>query len=510
MLDKSRVRVTSAAENLSYNRAMGVLDGMMQKMMIFDLSRKGSFTVRNKGSLVSRDEDVSVQLRLTEAALAWFDKNPNLDTEAANVICKGLVILFRRLEELSRKFEEKQRLAEKARQEAFDREKAQEAQLRIQELERERLALEAVSSALTGVLNSMGDSVQSDESDSKSAFLKADEGDTDAEEISIMDRTGARETSLSLSGSTSPTCSSTSTLSLPHSTLSTAAPLGHQGSRESFESLATSRSHSANPHLPSHHQQQQYSHPQPRRPRPQGRRQHPQFRSTAVNGSLSNSSTPPPFESGSASSSYMIHHSQQALEVALSVGGGIIWPPLGLYEHFASCINNLACYNNSAIRTAMKSSGLFKIRDNLIEKLGNMDGGASSVARLNGGTVASGGPGFGNPYIFHPQPQHPSPILGGSLLSGGPQNQFVKPSTSSSSSSTHHDSDGNSQQDAQSGHGHQAQNTHRAALSSSVPTPAALSSRKGGSGNFGGQKRASQLQQQQARSGLGLAFPSVI
>ncbi|KAF9960393.1 hypothetical protein BGZ65_012350, partial [Modicella reniformis] len=98
MNEKIKVRVSSAAEHLSYNRAMGVLDGMMQKMMIFDLSRKGSVTARNKGSLVSRDEDVAVQLRLTEAALTWLDKNPNLDTEAANVICKGLVLLFRRLE----------------------------------------------------------------------------------------------------------------------------------------------------------------------------------------------------------------------------------------------------------------------------------------------------------------------------------------------------------------------------------------------------------------------------
>ncbi|KAG0046828.1 hypothetical protein BGZ83_008006 [Gryganskiella cystojenkinii] len=513
MLDKSHVRVTSAAENLSYNRAMGVLDGMMQKMMIFDLSRKGSFTARNKGSLVSRDEDVGVQLRLTEAALAWFDKNPNLDTDAANVICKGLVILFRRLEELSRKFEEKQRQAEKARQEAMDRDKALQAQLRAQELERERLALEAVSSALSGVLDSMGgDSGQSDESDSKSVLLKADEGDTDAEEISMMDRSHVGGTSISLSGSTSPTCSSSSTLSLPHSTFSAAAPASagsHQASRESFESLATSRSPSANSHLPPHHQQQQqhqHQH-QNRRPRPQGRRQHPQFRSAVVSGSYSNSSTPPAFDIGSSSNSLMLHHHHH--DGPMSVGGGIVWPPLGLYEHFASCINNLACYNNSAIRSAMKSSGLFKIRDSLIEKLGKTEGGASGIARLISGTSGPGGPAFGNPYLYHPQPQHPSPVLGSGPLGGGssngPHNQFVRPSTSSSSSSSHHDSDGNShlsQQDA---------NTSSNILNttSNISGPSSTKSGSGGSGQQQQRKRSSQ-QRQTARSGLGLGFPSVI
>ncbi|ORY97113.1 hypothetical protein BCR41DRAFT_390602 [Lobosporangium transversale] len=270
MHDKAKVRVTSAAENLSFNRTMGVLDGMMQKMMIFDLSRKGSVTVRNKGTLVSRDEDVAVQLRLTEAALAWFDKNPNLDTEAANIICKGLVFLFRRLEELSMKFEEKQRQVEKEHQ-------AEKARQNALEKERERFALEAVTSALNGVLDSLDDSSQSDESDSKSILLKADKGDTDAEELAVecsedlsassssdTVKTPGNRQGLSLSGSISPTSSTSSTFSLPLSTLSANAAQSSMG--------------------------QQF-------------------------------------------------------------------------------MSDPTCYNNSAIRAAMKSSGLFKIRDSLIEKL---------------------------------------------------------------------------------------------------------------------------------------------
>ncbi|KAF9964878.1 hypothetical protein BGZ70_005793 [Mortierella alpina] len=398
MLDKAKVRVTSAAENLSYNRAMGVLDGMMQKMMIFDLSRKGSITARNKGSLVSRDEDVGVQLRLTEAALAWFDKNPNLDTDAANVICKGLVILFRRLEELSRKFEEKQRRAEKARLEALERERALQAQLRAQEQEQERLAMEAVSTALSGVLDSFGDSGHSDEYDTKSVLLRADEGDTDAEELSVDQRTTGEESLASegltapLSGSISPTGSSASTLSLPLSTFSANAVL----TRDASDSPGASRTPpGSNPTHVQHQQPHQHQLHQRQQP---GRRHQRQLHQSRYSASFSNSSTPPALPDPTAS----MHMPSQDLTVSGS--GGIFWPPLALYEHFANCINNLACYNNSAIRAAMKSSGLFKIRDSLLEKLGKMGNDPAS-----GTGMANGGQYLGVPshhHQHHQQHQH--------------------------------------------------------------------------------------------------------
>ncbi|KAF9094662.1 hypothetical protein BGX23_001775 [Mortierella sp. AD031] len=398
LMDKTKVRVTSAAENLSYNRAIGVLDGMMQKMMIFDLSRKGSITVRNKGTLVSRDEDVGVQLRLTEAALSWFDKNPNLETDAATVICKGLVILFRRVEELSRKFEEKQRQAEKARQEAMESNRVLQAQIRAQEQERERLALEAVSSALNGVLDSFGDSGQSDESDSKSGLLKVDEGDTDAEEVSV-ERAGdessgsdAADTSriripAPLSGSISPTCSNTSSLSLPLSTVSgnmTQPGMIQQiNSGETYDSLGISASPSGSPCSSQQRQQRHHHRHQTNRRHRHLQQQRP---ASMTSSSLSSSSTPPALPD--PTNTVLFHNH----DLTLHGRGGISWPPLGLYEHFANCINNLACYNNSAIRAAMKSSGLFKIRDSLIEKLGKL---ASAPAAAGSG-----------PYGYPPSSQH--------------------------------------------------------------------------------------------------------
>ncbi|KAI1320523.1 hypothetical protein EDD11_000485 [Mortierella claussenii] len=501
MHDKTKVRVTSAAEHLSYNRAMGVLDGMMQKMMIFDLSRKGSVTLRNKGMLVSRDEDVGVQLRLTEAALVWFDKNPNLDTDAANVICKGLVTLFRRLEELSRRFEEKQRLVEKSRIEALVRKQA----LQAQEQERERLALEAVSSALNGVLDSLDDSGQSDESDSKSILLKADEGDMDAEEVSV-ERTGESsgsdvaetpmgEFSSQLSGSTSPTGSSTSTLSLPLSTLSNSAgPSGtvHTSTRDSFEPQGMSRSPSlANPqhssqwhphqHHHRHHQQQQN-----RRHRPM------QARSANVSYSLSNSSTPPAIPD--PSNTFLAPTQEPG-------AGGIFWPPLGLYEHFANCINNLACYNNSVIRTAMKSSGLFKIRDSLIEKLDKLEGSHATANGSMGGINASQYPQYmtSAPPLHH----HPSPLLNSS---GYAQHQFVQLPVSSSSSSTHHESDSTSN-DADGCHS----TINQGLLNSKIDTTGLSSSKSASHGLSNGDRaRKRQSQRQSHQVGLDLGMSSVI
>ncbi|KAF9934047.1 hypothetical protein FBU30_003557 [Linnemannia zychae] len=433
LMDKTKVRVTSAAENLSYNRAIGVLDGMMQKMMIFDLSRKGSITVRNKGVLVSRDEDVGVQLRLTEAALSWFDKNPNLETDAANVICKGLVILFRRVEELSRKFEEKQRQAEKARQEAVERDRALQAQIRAQEQERERLALDAVSSALNGVLDSLDDSGQSDESDAKSGFLKADEGDTDAEEVSVG-RAGDESSGSDIadtgrigipalpSGSTSPTCSNTSSLSLPLSAMSQRI-----NSKELHDSLDNP---SSPPDVPSTSQLQQQRHHHTNR-----RYRHLQQRPTSVSSSSpSNSSTPPALPDPTGG---VLFHSH---DLTLNGSEGIYWPPLGLYEHFANCINNLACYNNSAIRTAMKSSGLFKIRDSLVEKLGKI-GGTSGMGL---GFMSANGTGV-HSYALSQQQIYPhhhyqsSPVLNSFVSFQGPS--LFNQSASMSLTTNPHDAD---------------------------------------------------------------------
>ncbi|KAF9999742.1 hypothetical protein BGZ79_006666 [Entomortierella chlamydospora] len=477
MHDKSKVRVTSAAENLSYNRAMGVLDGMMQKMMIFDLSRKGSVTLRNKGTLVSRLEDVAVQLRLTEAALTWFDKNPNLDTDAAGLICKGLVTLFRRVEDLSRKFEEKQEQAEKARQEALEKERALQAQMRAQEREKERLALEAVSSVLSGVLGSLDDSEGSDDSDSKSILLKANDGDTDAEEVNV-ERDGdsfdseegevpTGKAGVLLSSSSSPTCSSTSTLSLPLSTLSPnfAQPSSGQQAKEFIESQD----------FHSHQHQHQHGHRQSRR----HRSAHSQSANTYA---ISNSSTPPAVPDPSGN---ILVHSHE-------LGGAMFWPPLRLYEHFANCINNLACYNNSAIRAAMKSSGLFKIRDSLIEKLG----------KLGEGSAKAPGPNNDATNFLYSSQQHlqPMPFLNST---GFIQNQFIHQPVSSSASSTHHESDSNSNGDGRvnsTNHSNQPKLDGTNYISNTTTGhPSSKSSRA--------RKRQSH---QHGQTGLGLEMPSVI
>ncbi|KAF9355343.1 hypothetical protein BGX26_006686 [Mortierella sp. AD094] len=478
MHDKSKVRVTSAAENLSYNRAMGVLDGMMQKMMIFDLSRKGSVTLRNKGTLVSRLEDVAVQLRLTEAALTWFDKNPNLDTDAAGLICKGLVTLFRRVEDLSCKFEEKQVQAEKTRQEALEKERALQARMRAQEREKERLALEAVSSALSGVLGSLDDSEESDDSDSKSILLKANDGDTDAEEVNIErdgDSSGSEEGEVPtgkaaalLSGSSSPTCSSTSTLSLPLSTLSAniVQPSGGQRAEESVESQGH------------HSHQHQHGNRQSRRHRST------HSRSANMSYAISNSSTPPAVPDPSGN---ILVHSHE-------LGGGMFWPPLRLYEHFANCINNLACYNNSAIRAAMKSSGLFKIRDSLIEKLGKLGEGSVMVPGLSNDAA--------NFLYSSQQHQQPMPFLGSTGFS---QNQFIHQPVSSSASSTHHESDSNSNSDSRvnstnhSGSNQPLLDNTNYISNTTTGHPSSKSSRA--------RKRQSH---QHGQTGLGLEMPSVI
>ncbi|KAF9428838.1 hypothetical protein BGZ94_000845 [Podila epigama] len=607
--DKTKVRVTSAAENLSYNRAMGVLDGIMQKMMIFDLSRKGSVTVRNKGKFVSQDEDVGVQLRLTEAALTWFDKNPNLDTNAAQLICKGLVILYRRVEELSQKFEAKQRQAEKAQLEAIERSRTLRAQLDAQEQERERLALEAVSSALSGVLNSLGDANNGEEFDAKSVLFKADEGDTDAEEV-VVERADESLSSGSdgtealmmgpggggapLSGSTSPTGSSTSTLSLPLSAFSATMATSDannsgrvyrhssQHTRESFESsghprspvsgtsgtvskhglmMDESQSHHPtatinqhqphNPHsyyshhhqLHHHHHHLQHSHHS--RHQTSRRHQHLQSRSS--------SSTPPAVMDHNMMMVHHHHHHHYLHQPDLASGNGNFWPPLILYEHFATCINNLACYNNSAIRSAMKSSGLFKIRDSLLEKLGTLNDGSDLGSGSGSGSSSNVGP---YPYHHplwqqhqHQQQQqqqqqhsqsyqhnhqvplhHPAPVAARPL---GALGQSTQTSSASSTSPTYKETDipdnnnnNSSNTLLQNPNLNNSKSTIASATGSpSSPAPSSSASRKDHAKTQNthslpshasqGRKRQSQRSSQSGQSGqsgfgLGLAFSSTL
>ncbi|KAF9972621.1 hypothetical protein BGZ73_004227 [Actinomortierella ambigua] len=408
---KAHVRVTSAAEHLSLNRALGVLDSIMQKMMIFDLSRKSSVTVRSKGALVTRDEDVGIQLRLTEAALTWFDRNPNLDTESAHLVCKSLVLLFRRVEELSRKFEERQRQAEKARLEALAMELALAEKKAKEDREARRLAMHASAVSLAGTLGSaLEPSVKDDEEEVEtgSALFNV-EGDTDAEEVTSEGAFYAIENSRlgdaatvagsghhedsGDSGATSPTGSTTSTLSLPLSTYSMAMARAANEGRALDEfrhryvvtppeqgspgSVGGSRTGVEQPvgsgqALLSHQQQQRgrLLHGRPVRP--------DSLYSVGSSGTASPvgyaSATNHGYRGSSPLDTLLLGATMDAntaVEGGQSGGGdGLPWPPLRLYEHFVACINNLACYNNSTIRAAMKSSGLFKIRDGLIQELG--------------------------------------------------------------------------------------------------------------------------------------------
>ncbi|KAF9364321.1 hypothetical protein BGX34_001907 [Mortierella sp. NVP85] len=508
MNDKIKVRVSSAAENLSYNRAMVVLDGMMQKMMIFDLSRKGSFTVRNKGTLVSRDEDITVQLRLTEAALAWLDKKPNLDTEAASMICKGIVFLFRRLEELSRRFEEQQRQAEKIRQKELERKRALEAQMRAEEQERERLALEALSSALHGVFDHLEDS-ESDELETKSFLLKAEEGDTDAEEVSIHhvdDESLASDSgevsiregpTVPRSGSSSPasTSSTASVLSLPHPTFSEAPMHGNVYSvdaRDSFESQSGSKSPSTTQQHPSSVRHQRHRSPQSRHSRSAQSR----F-STISSPTMVSSTTPVLPESISTS---MAHRQDKDFD-----GSGLMWPPLRLYEHFVMCINNLACHNNSVIRTAMKSSGLFKIRDSLVEKLGQPTPNATSGGHHPLTTMEP------HQHQFQNLSQHPSPS---SVSPGFNHHPFVYSESSSAPLALNEVDMGfhgaaydNNVQSPGSANPYSISRTAQ-----DIPPNAnsTISTTTGRPGSMGNRPRNRSSQQRTSPMGLGLGLPSVI
>ncbi|KAG0242468.1 hypothetical protein BGW41_004036 [Actinomortierella wolfii] len=421
---KANIRMTSATEHLSYNRALGVLDSIMQKMMIFDLSRKTSITVRNKGALVTKDEDVGIQLRLTEAALTWFDRNPNLDTESAHLVCKSLVLLFRRVEELSRKFEERRRLAEKARQEAIARELALAEKIATEERERKHRAIQASAMSLASSLGGTLRPATGGQVEETNSILFNAEGDTDAEEVaggsafgtnnhsdvesesdsSIEEgHIGGRElddVALALraedhhrnrnsgdSGATSPTGSTTSTLSLPISTYSMAMARAAAEGRalEEFRhkfavtppelrSPGSVGAGGVNPdQMVGSSQASFMSHHSPQYQQ-RGRRQGHRAGRPDFNYSVGSSGTASPsgYPAATARQSFQGSSSDlRSLEAAADDNSAkweeLPWPPLRLYEHFVACINNLACYNNSAIRAAMKSSGLFKIRDGLIQ-----------------------------------------------------------------------------------------------------------------------------------------------
>jgi hypothetical protein len=51
----------------------------------------------------------------------------------------------------------------------------------------------------------------------------------------------------------------------------------------------------------------------------------------------------------------------------ISAGDGTTVTTTAVRRHFVGTINALACHNDSTVRTAMKSAGLFKIRDALIK-----------------------------------------------------------------------------------------------------------------------------------------------
>jgi len=91
-------------ENTIYNQSiLTMTDTIVQKMMIFDISRKNSITSKTKGALVitqnllDKNDSEKYMLRFIDILLSYFDKNPNVNMEISSHTFRNLGILYRYL-----------------------------------------------------------------------------------------------------------------------------------------------------------------------------------------------------------------------------------------------------------------------------------------------------------------------------------------------------------------------------------------------------------------------------
>ncbi|RUP32639.1 hypothetical protein BC936DRAFT_138584 [Jimgerdemannia flammicorona] len=94
----------------NYNRIHTLIDSIIQKMMVFDLSRKTSYISKSpyRNLFIGTDttttsssnsiNDDMFQISIIENVLSYLDKHPNLNVETASYVFRNLVSLYKHLE----------------------------------------------------------------------------------------------------------------------------------------------------------------------------------------------------------------------------------------------------------------------------------------------------------------------------------------------------------------------------------------------------------------------------
>jgi hypothetical protein len=122
------IRERAMLEPAHFNRFLAITDTIVQKMVIYDISRKNSVTTKCKGALSSAATSSSIlpstlssspsscisassppkdtdnegekfELRIIDIILSYYDKNPNVNIDTSNYIFRNLLILYRHLDD---------------------------------------------------------------------------------------------------------------------------------------------------------------------------------------------------------------------------------------------------------------------------------------------------------------------------------------------------------------------------------------------------------------------------
>ncbi|ORY01541.1 hypothetical protein K493DRAFT_334919 [Basidiobolus meristosporus CBS 931.73] len=83
-------------EKLGYARMISATDSLIQKLMIYDISRKNSVTSKSRGAVAEND---LFEIQLVEITLSFFDKNPYLAHDTATDVLRNLTYLYKHLDE---------------------------------------------------------------------------------------------------------------------------------------------------------------------------------------------------------------------------------------------------------------------------------------------------------------------------------------------------------------------------------------------------------------------------
>ncbi|CAJ0838384.1 14494_t:CDS:2 [Entrophospora sp. SA101] len=104
---RSGMTVTEGTTHYRHQSILTIIDTIVQKMMIFDISRKNSITSKTKGALLVSSSSSNnsyyenFTLRIMDITISYFDKNPNVNvsTNTSNIIFRNLGILYKYLDE---------------------------------------------------------------------------------------------------------------------------------------------------------------------------------------------------------------------------------------------------------------------------------------------------------------------------------------------------------------------------------------------------------------------------